>query len=53
MEKDLLGFEIFNYSPSNTNEENIKALEAHISMLDGLFNEAISALENKVAELKY
>lgn len=51
--KDLLGFEIIGLKEAKTSEEKIKAIEKHILLLEGLTSEAISALENKVANMKY
>jgi len=48
-----LGYEIHGLKEAKTKFEKIEAMEKHMKLIDGLFNEAYSTLENKVAELKY
>ena len=51
--KDTFGFEIEGYSDNNKPYENIKAIESHIEILNGLHNEEVSRLENLAFNLKY
>lgn len=48
-----LGYEINGLKEAKTKAEKIEAMEKHMKLIEGLFNEAYSTLENKVAELKY
>jgi len=50
---DNFGFVIEGIRTSKTKEEMIESLERHYSLLEGLTNEALSDIENRISSLKY
>lgn len=51
--EDSFGLEIEGLKEANTKNEKIIAMERHLAIIEGLYNEAVSNLENKIYKLKW
>lgn len=49
---DVFGFRVIGFDAGNSPQDNITAIEDHIEVINGLHNESVSILENKISELK-
>ncbi len=50
--EDSFGIEIEGLEKAKTNNEKIVAIERHLTIIEGLYNEATTNLENKIYKLK-